>query len=111
VLIGDPSVLPSTCSYRLLKENNGSEHVIKDWKETSNIDCRVRSQADNTPWNHWKIQRENNWIIISVNDVELTRKYDTTFGTNRYFGVGATCYEGLTPSKPEFDNWSVEILP
>jgi hypothetical protein len=35
---------------------------------------------------------------------------DSTYGANRYFGVGATLFEGFTPSKPEFDNWSVSLI-
>ncbi len=110
VMIDDPSVLPSHCSYRLVERDGGGEEEIKGWQQEGEIDCHVRTQAT-TPWNHWKIRRENNFITIYVNDEKLGSWYDSTFGTNRYFGVGATLYEGLTPSKPEFDNFSVEILP
>jgi hypothetical protein len=111
VFIDDPSVLPSHCSYRLLRDDENGEHVIRDWRQEGEIDCRVRSQNNNTPWNHWKIRRENNWITIYVEGEKLGSWHDSKFGANRYFGVGCTLYEGLTPSKPEFDNWSVKILP
>jgi uncharacterized repeat protein (TIGR01451 family) len=111
VFIDDPSVLPSHCSYQLVRRDGDGEHILKDWIPKSVINCRVRKQDSGTPWNHWKIRRENNWIIVSVNGTQLVSRYDATFGANRYFGVGCTLYEGLTPSKPEFDNWSVEPIP
>jgi uncharacterized repeat protein (TIGR01451 family) len=110
VFIDDPSVLPSHCSYRLYRRDGDGEHVLKDWSQKSVINCKVRKQDSDTPWNHWKIRRENNWITVSVNGTQLGSWYDATFGANRYFGVGCTLYEGLTPSKPEFDNWSVEMI-
>ncbi len=114
VLIDDPSILPSHCSYRVTKRVDGSGIIdLQDWTRVSNsvIDCHVRSQDSDTPWNHFKIRRENNWITVYANDVKLGSWYDDTFGANLYFGVGATLYEGLTPSEPEFDNFSVKIIP
>lgn len=112
VLIGDPSILPSQCSFKVRRhDSNGADHILQDWWVRSEIDCRVRRQDSSTPWNHWKIRRENNKITIYVNNKYLGSWNDSTYGANRYFGVGCTLYEGLTPSKPEFDNWSVEIIP
>ncbi|MCP4536114.1 MAG: DUF11 domain-containing protein [Chloroflexi bacterium] len=114
VLIDDPSVLPSHCWYRVTRrlDSSGTKE-LQDWERVAKevIDCRVREQDSETPWNHFKIRREDNWITIHANGEELGSWYDETFGADLYFGVGATCYEGLTPSKPEFDNWSVIILP
>jgi uncharacterized repeat protein (TIGR01451 family) len=110
VLIDDPSVLPSHCSYRLYRHDDTGDHILRDWRVSSAINCKVRSQDSDAPWNHWRIRRENNWITLYVNNTELGSWYDSRFGANRYFGVGCTLYEGLTPSKPEFDDFSVESI-
>ena len=80
---------------------------LQGWRYTSAVHCGVGS----TTWNRWKIRREGNEIKIWVRGNYLGTWTDSAFGANRYFGVGCTLYEGFTPSKPEFDNWSVELIP
>jgi hypothetical protein len=79
------------------------------WTGSSNIGCNIGSKKSSSSFDHWKIRRENDEIIIWVNGKKLGEWEDSKFGANRYFGVGATLYEGFTPSKPEFDNWSVVL--
>jgi len=104
------SVTPYICSYSLVKRVGGVTTYLQGWVDSSDIHCEKR-RFSTAYWNHWKIRRENKWITVYVNGVELGSWKDSTFGANRYFGVGCTLYEGFTPSKPEYDNWSVVVLP
>jgi len=94
--------------YSLLRHIDSTEYLMS-WTRDENISCLERHAPD-VPWNHWLIRREGTQIAIYVNDVKLGQWTDSHYGANRYFGVGATLYEGFTPSKPEFDNWSVVTL-
>jgi uncharacterized repeat protein (TIGR01451 family) len=104
--VGDPPI----CEYSVVKNSIGTTY-LQDWTGGSNIDCHPRRVNPNAPWNHWRIQREGKYITVWANDKKLGSWKDSAFGANRYFGVGCTLYEGFTPSKPEFDNWSVTPLP
>ena len=86
-----------------------SDKIMQDWSYSSDINCNIGSQKKSSSFDHWKIRRENDEITIWVNGKNLGDWDDSKFGANRYFGVGATLYEGFTPSKPEFDNWSVVL--
>jgi hypothetical protein len=79
------------------------------WTGSSDIHCNIGSKKSSSSFDHWKIRRENDEITVWVNGKKLGEWEDSKFGANRYFGVGATLYEGFTPSKPEFDNWSVVL--
>jgi hypothetical protein len=101
----------NTCMYSLIRRIAGDSKVyLKDWTYSGRIDCRERVDDDGASWNDWKIRREGDWIHLYVDGHQLGSWKDSTFGANRYFGVGATLFEGFTPSKPEFDNWSVVLL-
>jgi hypothetical protein len=80
---------------------------LKDWSQTGAIHCGIGKDT----WNRWVIRREGDDISLWVRGNYLGTWSDSRFGANRYFGVGCTLYEGFTPSKPEYDNWSVELLP
>jgi hypothetical protein len=86
-----------------------SDKTLQDWSYSSNINCNIGSKKKSSSFDHWKIRRENGEIIVWVNGKKLGDWDDSKFGANRYFGAGATLYEGFTPSKPEFDNWSVVL--
>ena len=104
--VGDPPI----CEYSVVKNSIGTSY-LQDWTGGSNIDCHPRRVNPDAPWNRWRIQREGKYITVWVNDKKLGSWKDSAFGANRYFGVGCTLSEGFTPSKPEFDNWSVTPLP
>jgi hypothetical protein len=108
VMIDD---IKQRCKFSLVKHTSFGTEVLNDgWEDVHEIYCGERRDSPDTPWNHWRIRREDNWIKVHVNDTFLGEWKDTSFGANRYFGVRATLYEGFTPSKPEFDNFSVELL-
>ena len=109
-----------SCAYRVVRHTsslasaNGftsitGDNVLKDWTDTSKIRCKIGKSNHDSSFDHWKIRRENDEITVWVNGEKLGEWEDSRFGANRYFGVGATLYEGFTPSKPEFDNWSVVL--
>lgn len=101
----------NTCMYSLVKRIAGhSTTKLQDWTYSGKIDCRERRDDNDASWNKWKIRREDDQIYVYINGHELGNWEDSRFGANRYFGVGATLFEGFTPSKPEFDDWSVELL-
>jgi uncharacterized repeat protein (TIGR01451 family) len=108
------------CSYSLIRHTSSalaedgtlsveSDKTLQDWSYSSNINCNIGSKKRSSSFDHWKIRRENDEITIWVNGKNLGDWDDSKFGADRYFGVGATLYEGFTPSKPEFDNWSVVL--
>ena len=101
---------PPICEYSLARHGGGSTVLLKDWTYLGSLHCERRRTDSSAQWNHWKIRRENNDIILYLNGSYLGTWHDTWYGANRYFGVGATLYEGFTPSKPEFDNWSITVL-
>lgn len=116
-----PSGDPPHCEYRVYKHTDGGDEIFGSefWSRSSDIRCGVvRCQGDDscgdTAWNQWTIERhgpEGEWIRVKVNgELLLEEKDEDPFGPDRGFGVGATLYEGLTPSKPVFDNWSVRLL-
>jgi len=86
------------------------DKVLQDWTRSSKIRCNLAKDNEGKSFDHWKIRREGDTITIWVNGDKLDDWDDGKFGANRYFGVGATLYEGFTPSKPEVDNWSVVLL-
>lgn len=99
------------CRFSLVRVTDDGTAVLNgQWEDRRVIDCGERRYDSDTPWNHWVIRREDNWIQVHVNGTFLGEWKDSTFGANRYFGVRSTLFEGFTPSKPEFDNWSVELL-
>lgn len=98
------------CDFSVAKRDDGETTYLQDWSPVSGIHCEKR-RFSSASWNHWKIRRENNKIIVDVNGSRIGTWSDSTFGANRYFGVGCTLYEGFTPSKPEYDNYSVVQLP
>jgi hypothetical protein len=93
------------CDFRMRKYTDDGGATLKSWQYEEAIDCK-----DDPSWNQWTIRREDGWIIVHVNGKHLGSWRDSEFGANRYFGVRATLYEGFTPSKPEFDDWSVELI-
>jgi len=105
----------STCEYSMIRHTPTASvaptKFWQDWTYSDAIHCRLGSERPGASWNHWVIRRENNDITVYVNGVHLGTWDDSKYGANRYFGVGCTLYEGFTPSKPEFDNWSVVLLP
>ena len=109
VRINDVGDTP-TCEYSVVKNAYGTTY-LQDWTYTSKINCRRRRVDSDVPWNDWKIQRDGKYITVWVSGNKLGSWKDSAFGANRYFGVGCTLYEGFTPSKPEYDNWSVALLP
>ena len=85
---------------------------MQNWTFSGSINCGIRNQnKGNRNWNHFVIRREGNGITVDVNGNRLGSWTDSAYGADRYFGVGATLYEGFTPGKPEFDNWSVVVIP
>jgi len=100
------------CEYRVVKGSNGSETELNGgWSYSAEIHCgKRRTSTGNTSWNHWRIRRDDDWINVYVNGHHLGGWHDSSFGADRYFGVGATLYEGFTPGKPEFDDWVIELL-
>jgi uncharacterized repeat protein (TIGR01451 family) len=125
-LIENPKVDPLECSYQVYKvyEEDGEfkKRIFHDFDKTDAIHCGVlhcgrdKKGADpddpcgDTRWNEWKIEVENGHIKVRVNGTHLGTWTDhDPFGPDRVFGVGATLYEGLTPSKPVFDNFEVEL--
>ncbi|MGD2145324.1 MAG: hypothetical protein PVH41_01360 [Anaerolineae bacterium] len=119
-----PSGKAPECSYQVYKqEDDGDKLILHDFDETDAINCgvlhcgRSGSKVDpddpcgDTAWNEWKIEVENGHIKVRVNGTHLGTwtDHDEPFGPDRVFGVGATLYEGLTPSKPVFDNFEVEL--
>ena len=106
------------CEYSLVRHTSSlmgdnwilSTKTLQDWTESSHIKCGVRSDNSNASWDHWKIRRDGDQIKVYANGNKLGTWEDSKFGANRYFGVGCTLYEGFTPSKPEFDDWSVARL-
>jgi len=108
------------CDYSLIRHTSSAlaedgtvsvegDKILQDWTGSSNINCNIGSKKGSSSFDHWKIRRENDDIIIWVNGKKLGEWDDSALATDRYFGVGATLYEGFTPSKPEFDNWSVVL--
>ncbi len=119
IMIYDPGN-DNTCGYQVYGSNGSvnafGEEIINELSNFTRedaINCGVRnhngSSTGNTNWNKWRIRREGNKIKIYVNDNHLGT-WTASAKNHRYFGVGCTLYEGLTPSKPEFDNWSVKLL-
>jgi hypothetical protein len=105
------------CEYRLVRHTvsqtgNASIESTKKLQDWTSVDmhCGLRSEKSGTPWNRWRIRREGDEIRIWLNEAKLSTWHDSMFGADRYFGVGCTLFEGFTPSKPEFDNWSVVLL-
>lgn len=98
------------CRFSLAKRTDGGTANLSGWIDTWGVGCGQRRDRPGTSWNHWRIRREDDWITVYVNGDFVGQWEDPTFGANRYFGVRATLYEGFTPSKPEYDNWSVELL-
>lgn len=118
VRIEDPKVTPLECTYRVYKHDRGDDENFHsdDWRKSDSIRCgvvRCNDDGDScgtTRWNEWKIRREGGWISVEVNGDLLGKwKDDDPLGSNRVFGLGATNYEGFTPSKPVFDNFEVEL--
>ena len=105
------------CEYRLVRRTSTQTSIasIESTKELQGwtsveMHCGLRSEHSSANWNRWKIRREGSEIKIWLNDDRLGGTWqDSKFGANRYFGVGCTLFEGFTPSKPEFDNWSVVL--
>jgi uncharacterized repeat protein (TIGR01451 family) len=108
------------CAYSLIRHTSSAlaedgtlsvegDKILQGWTNSSNISCNIGSKKKSSSFDHWKIRRENDDITVWVNGKKLGEWDDSKFGANRYFGVGATLYEGFTPSKPEFDNWSVVL--
>ncbi len=99
------------CKFSLVKHSNSGTRVLNDgWRDVEDIYCGERREGGDASWNHWKIRREGDWIEVHVNGKYLGEWKDGSYGANRYFGVRSTLYEGFTPSKPEYDNWSVKLL-
>ncbi len=104
------------CEYRLIRRTTtqtsiASIETIKELQGWTSIEmhCGLRIENSGAQWNRWKIRREGSEIKVWLNDDRLGIWEDSKFGANRYFGVGCTLFEGFTPSKPEFDNWSVVL--
>ena len=109
------------CEYSLIRHDKSlvgyggiasveSTKNLQNWTGADDqIHCGLRSRT-NTSWNEWRIRREGDEIKIWVNGKKLGTWEDSKYGADRYFGVGCTLYEGFTPSKPVFDNFSVEII-
>ncbi|MGD8997423.1 MAG: fibronectin type III domain-containing protein [Anaerolineae bacterium] len=93
------------CDFSVVEDS--TDNYLAAWSYSSAIRCE---EGDGEHWDRWKIRRKDNEITVWVNDTRLGKWTDSSYGANRYFGVGATTYEGFTPSKPEFDNWSVELI-
>lgn len=100
----------SSCEYTLFRRGGGA-YIIQDWSYIPEIHCQDRSFNSSAPWNKWRIERDGNDIEIWVNNKKLGKWQDDDYKANRYFGVGATLYEGFTPGKPEFDNFEITLLP
>lgn len=102
------------CEYSLIehKQTRVSESTdfLINWTKENGIYCGQQTRSTSKKWNHWEIKRDGSTIKIYVNGSLLATKSDSSYGANRYFGVGCTIYEGLTPSKPEFDNFKVTLL-
>ncbi len=99
------------CRFSVVKTTPYATTLLNEgWTAPEAIHCGERRLDPATPWNHWRIRREDNWIEVHVNGTFLGMWKDSSFGANRYFGVRATLFEGFTPSKPEFDNFSVTLL-
>lgn len=99
------------CRFSIIKQTPGGTSVLNgSWETPSALDCSERRFDSDAPWNHWRIRRQDDSIVVHVNGKRLGSWKDSSFGANRYFGVRATLFEGFTPSKPEFDNFSVELL-
>jgi uncharacterized repeat protein (TIGR01451 family) len=109
----DDNNWPPFCEYSLVRHdyNRQVETTIylESWDRVGDINC----DAQRGDWNHWRIVRSGSTITIFLNGdpQPLGVWTDSTYGANRYFGVGATLYEGFTPSKPEFDNFRVTLVP
>jgi len=104
------------CEYRLVRRTSSQTSIasIETTKElqgwtAKEMHCALRSEKSSAQWNRWKIRREGSEIKVWLNDERLGTWEDSKFGADRYFGVGCTLFEGFTPSKPEFDNWSVVL--
>jgi uncharacterized repeat protein (TIGR01451 family) len=119
IMIYDPGN-DNTCGYQVYGSNGSvnafGEEIINELSSFTRedaINCGVRNHnggsTGDTGWNHWRIRRESNKIKIYVNGKHLGT-WTASAKSHRYFGVGSTLYEGLTPSKPEFDDWSVKLL-
>ncbi|MBN1316668.1 MAG: DUF11 domain-containing protein [Anaerolineales bacterium] len=104
------------CEYSLIEHKETSRepetttyHI--NWVREDEINCGQQHRSNTSKaWNNWKIKRDGSNIVIYVNGTKINEKSDSSYGANRYFGVGATVYEGLTPSKPVFDNFKVTLL-
>jgi uncharacterized repeat protein (TIGR01451 family) len=116
-----PSGDPPKCEYRVYRHTDDGDKVLSSgfWNRSSSIRCGVvrcdgGDSCGDTAWNQWMIERDGpggEQIRVEVNgDLLLQTTDDDPLGPDRGFGVGATLYEGLTPSKPVFDNWSVRLL-
>lgn len=103
------------CEYSLIEHKvtrgSGSTSYLVNWTKEDKINCGQQHRNTSKSWNHWMIKREGSSIQIYVNGDLLATKSDSSYGANRYFGLGCTIYEGLTPSKPEFDNILVKVNP
>lgn len=99
------------CRFSVVKHTPEATKFLTDWWDIPQaLYCGERRLSPGTPWNHWRIRRNDDWIKVYVNGDFLGQWKDSTFGAYRYFGVRATLYEGFTPSKPEFDNFSVRLI-
>ena len=103
------------CDYQIMRHWNtrgieSSKILNGDYSRSDDIKCDVRKSDSNAKWDHWRIKYKDDKITLYVNDEKLGSWEDNHYGKNRYFGVGATLYEGFTPSKPIFDNWKVTLL-
>jgi hypothetical protein len=108
------------CEYRVVEHKTSlagygmykieSENELQGWTDPGSIRCDVDKDADGAKWDNWKIRREGDEITLWINGDKEGPFEDDTFGANRYFGVGATIYEGFTPSKPVFDNFRVRLF-
>lgn len=105
------------CEYRVIRRTSSQTGIasiesIKELQGWTEVDmhCGLRSEKSGASWNHWRIRRQGDELKVWLNDNRLGTWDDSMFGANRYFGVGCTLFEGFTPSKPEFDNWSVVLL-
>ena len=104
------SISPPICSFKIIRVDGSGEHTVRGWDYDPAQHCGKSSNNPNEPWNHWVIERQNGHIRVYVNGKNVANAYDATFGANRYFGLGATLFEGFTPSKPEVDNWEIVAI-